>query len=167
MFFAINPFEQDIETILITYINLENYMQIMDGEFHIGRNILIRRPVALIDIDWLRNMFIEHGTLGELISDPSSNSYGGKKLPPIPNNSIRLFVDDIFFRRKRLCSILQNNHIIKSGVKHARLISHLCGGNWEDFLQNIYKKDLRNGKEINSNLRKAVEILDHIKNTAL
>lgn len=124
LLFSINPFEQGIETIALMFIQMRPGWSLIDGEFHLGREVLIRRPVALFNLGWLHRVFSnKHGALGEFVLE--GDSAGGKILPPIPADKFRLFLDDMWLRQRRLKTLLLHNQR-RLGV--AMLFLKLCEG---------------------------------------
>lgn len=113
--FSVNPFELGRETIALLYADIDRGHQIIDGEFHLGRRVLIRRPVALFNLGWLEKIFQKKEGLGDKAEDLALSPKfardlrGTKILPEIPPEYYRLFVDDIILRQRRLKSLLEEN----------------------------------------------------------
>ena len=61
--YSINPMEFGFEVIYICKFNLPYNAYILDGEVNDSGEKLIRRPVGLFSLDWLKNIF-EHKKLG-------------------------------------------------------------------------------------------------------
>ncbi|NWG06842.1 MAG: hypothetical protein HXY35_09180 [Chloroflexi bacterium] len=95
--FTINPFEFGVEVIWLCKFEMNEGEYILDGEFNLGRNYLIRRPVVLLAMDYLKQVFETGGSLGEIIPDSES-----KLLPPIPYDSLIVFNQDVELRKQRL-----------------------------------------------------------------
>ncbi|HEX2907061.1 MAG TPA: hypothetical protein VHO69_09390, partial [Phototrophicaceae bacterium] len=99
---TVNPAEMGLEVIRLGRFRLNNGEYLLDGEFHPWLQILTRRPVLLLSINWLHNQFQQHGTLGEQMPNDS------KQLPPVPGEHYRLFDADIEARKTRLAIISQH-----------------------------------------------------------
>ena len=95
--FTINPYEFSVEVIWLCKFNLEDGECLIDGEVDIGRNYLVRQPVILLSMDYLKSIFMDEGSLGSKI--PGSDS---KLLPHVPKEHFIVFEQDNVLRKKRL-----------------------------------------------------------------
>jgi hypothetical protein len=102
--YTINPFELGIELIRICTFTLESNEYIIDGEYDLSREILIRRIPVLIRLSYLNKLFHDNGSsLGERVSD--GDSADGKLLKGIPVEHCKIFSYDIAARHDRLQDI--------------------------------------------------------------
>jgi hypothetical protein len=101
--YSLNPAEFGIEIIWLCTFNLYEGEYLIDGEYHLGREVLIRRPVILVDMEFLRQVYDQHQTLGDLSS--KDETFGGKVLPLIPKEHSIVFDVDVELRHHRLCEI--------------------------------------------------------------
>ncbi|MFX1532695.1 MAG: hypothetical protein ACFFDI_00515 [Promethearchaeota archaeon] len=102
--FSLNPDEHGIEAIWLFKFPLFEGEYVLDGEFDPFSNFLIRRPVILIELDFLRKVFEDEkwdkkNSLGSCLGDKFQ---AGKELPEIPSTSFVLFDIDLELRKKRL-----------------------------------------------------------------
>ncbi len=112
LLFSVNPYELGMEAIGLFFAELQPNWHIIDGEFHLERNILIRRPVGLFNMQWLYDVFRKHNdSLGELIlsKEQEDRRQGGKILPEVPAEKYIIFADDLSLRQSRLKKLLQYN----------------------------------------------------------
>lgn len=104
--FSVNPPELGIEVIRPYRFDMNEGEWLMDGEIlpssYAQYQRLVRRPIVLIRLDFLRERFLKKGGLGEIVEDPIF--LGGKKLSQIPTNDFRVFVE-IDSRKRRLKEI--------------------------------------------------------------
>ena len=100
---SINPAELGIEVISACTFPLLEGEYLLDGEFDLGRRILIRHPVVLLDMDFLRDLYEVKGSLGEPLNDERSGE--GKRLGPVPPDHYELFGDDLELRERRLSKV--------------------------------------------------------------
>ncbi len=99
--FSVNPGELGIETIRFYRYTLTSTDYLMFGEIHERADFLVREPVGLLRLDWLRSLFDAHdGSLGVEVWD--EEYAGGKRLPRIPSSAYRLFTADNELRERRL-----------------------------------------------------------------
>lgn len=98
--YSLNPAEFGIEIIWLCTFNLSDGEYLIDGEYHLGREVLIRRPVVLIDMEFLRQTYGQQQTLGNLSS--KDETFGGKLLPLIPKEHCMIFDVDVELRHHRL-----------------------------------------------------------------
>jgi hypothetical protein len=98
---SINPRECGIETIWLCGFQMNDGECLIDGEYDLARNYLIRQPVVLLDMDYLRQLYSGHGGLGEMVLNREGFD-DVKQLPPIPAANFRVFDIDVEFRRRRL-----------------------------------------------------------------
>ena len=108
--FTINPFEFGVEIVWLYKFTLFDNDVIIDGEYDLGRNYLIRQPVILLRMDFLKKIFIKNNNSIGLYNTETDC----KILPEIPIESIKFFLDDIPLRKNRLKNIadeLQNKDI--------------------------------------------------------
>jgi len=102
--FSLNPGEFGIEAIWLCTFSLANGEYLLDGELDAGHNMLIRSPVMLLDVEFLREEFnwpSPGASLGELLID-NGVSPECKKLREVPSEHYVLFDADVKFRRYRL-----------------------------------------------------------------
>jgi|GEM_PF-7072653 len=116
---SVNPLEFGIEIIKPVELTLKGDSTLLDGETSPGGG-LVRRPVLLWDVDWLRSVVVGRG--GSLAgrrylndddgfsAEPSSYyPYEPREdcvfLPPIPSNKFALNDADVMLRRLRLRKI--------------------------------------------------------------
>lgn len=110
--YSVNAIDFAIEVIWLCTFKLHDGEYIIDGEYHLGREILIRRPAVLLDMDYLRQVYKQQHSLGE--TNTILNSHECKLLPPVPAESCIVFDADIELRHKRLeklMSQLRTPHI--------------------------------------------------------
>jgi len=127
VFFSINPLELGIEVIwLCQGEDIDASACMIDGEMiSPSDHTLIRQPVILLDVNYLKRIFKENekmlgkGTLGEIVRDDVDRrecmvlgelDKDTKKLKPnqaIPWNEIHIFSHDVASRHRRL-AILDN-----------------------------------------------------------
>ena len=106
--FSINPVELGIEIIKLYRFELKDDEWIIDGETVLSRPSkscwLARRPVMLIDIDYLYSLYRNRGELGQRAEWNISPE--GRMLPPIPKESFKLMTKvsggDVDMRKARL-----------------------------------------------------------------
>ena len=113
--FSINPTELGIELIRLYQFEVANNEWILDGEVVLSRRAdtpwLARRPVMLLEIDYLKELFGENGPLCEKSTWDLAPE--GRMLPVPPPDKFRLFLnlqsnDDIDFRKRRLQETAQD-----------------------------------------------------------
>lgn len=97
---SLNPAEFGIETIWLCTFELHPGEYILDGEYDISRDILIRRPVILLDLEFLRGIYERDGSLG--VTSSGKDSPDCKLLPPVSPEHCRVFDADVPLRRQRL-----------------------------------------------------------------
>ncbi len=149
LLFSLNPFEQGVETIRPYFWTLPEGYTILDGEFHLGRKVLIRRPVGLFNLRWLYQYWEEHGhSLGKPI-DASvekhiwKNYAECKVLEEVPKNQFRVMFSDFKLRKARLKRLMKGNE---------RVFKHAVPKREEDILRE--KRDL---------YTKALTVIEKIK----
>lgn len=120
--FTINPFEFGVEIIWLCKFEINEGEYILDGEYDLGRNYLVRQPVILVSMDFLQQVYNSTGSLGEKINETDS-----KLLPPIPKEHFVVFNQDVELRKQRLENL---NKLIKSTSNHGSINDNL-----------IYEKD--------------------------
>lgn len=117
LLFSLNPFEQGIETIGLYFWTLPKGYTIIDGEFHLGRKVLIRRPVGLFNLGWLYQYWKNNKSLGNVF-DPSVHGVKEsfkkkfaecKILEEVPAGKFRLMAKDFDLRKKRLQRLIKHN----------------------------------------------------------
>jgi len=115
--YSLNPAEFGIEVIRIAHFELNDGECLIDGEFHLSRKVLIRRPVVLIDMDYLKNVYSVNKSLGNLLE--TDEQFECKMLDPIPEESCSVFLPDIELRHHRLKAIKEqlNDHKLTKKVK--------------------------------------------------
>jgi hypothetical protein len=99
--FSLNPGEFGIEAIWLCTFSLDDGEYLVDGEVGAGYNMLIRSPVLLLDIEFLRNVYELSGSLGCLVTG-DAESPDCKRLPVVPRQHYVLFDADIELRQRRL-----------------------------------------------------------------
>ncbi len=102
--FSVNAMECGIEAIKLLEFEMRRRETIMDGEI-LPNHELVRRPVALISLGWLKQVFDnnpDHSLGSMLTASDMPDSSQCKLLPPIPAGEIKVFLDDIQLRRRRL-----------------------------------------------------------------
>lgn len=98
--YSVNPQERGIEVIWICKFDLQENEVILDGEYDLAKNFLLRQPAVLVDMDFLKNVYRQNRGLG-VLSD-SKDAQGGKVMPIIPPEAIHVFDTDIHLRKPRL-----------------------------------------------------------------
>ncbi len=98
--YSLNPSEFGIEVIRIAHFNLKDDECLLDGEFHLSRKVLIRRPVVLIDMKYIEDIFTSNKSLGKLIK--TDLQFECKMMDPIPKDNCYVFIPDIELRQQRL-----------------------------------------------------------------
>jgi hypothetical protein len=103
--YSLNPGEFGIEVIWLCTFQLHTNEYILDGEYHLSRNVLIRRPVVLLDMQFLQKVFSTgNNSLGQL--QFSRDTFECKLLPPVPKEHCYIFNQDILLRHRRKAKIL-------------------------------------------------------------
>lgn len=100
---AVNPCELGIEVIKLGEFNLGESDVILDGEINTSGPFpyLVRQPVGLISVNYLRNRFAKRGgCLGDTVNDPSSPD--AKDVGGVPSGEYHVFLDDVRLRKERL-----------------------------------------------------------------
>lgn len=97
---SLNPTVFGIEVVWLCTFKLEDGEYLIDGEYHLSREFLIRRPIILLDMEFLHQIYAKENTLGELLTE--SNRSECKQLPPVPKQHCVIFDADIGFRENRL-----------------------------------------------------------------
>lgn len=130
MIYSVNPFEQGIEITHVFSLQLSRNHRLLDGEFSLDRKILIRRPIALLNLGWLYEEWknVQHRKNDDV-----------KVLPNIPPESYIFYLDDIKLRQRRLRSLLEHN-----GFQTTRLLE-ICN---EDSLITLHERLSEADKEI-------------------
>lgn len=106
--FSINPFEFGVEIVWLCKFQLQEGEYILDGEYDLGRDYLVRQPVVLLSMDFLKQVYMKDHTLGQKIDGSDS-----KLLPEIPKEHIIIYNQDIELRKRRLKNL---ETIIKSST---------------------------------------------------
>ncbi|MGE5072914.1 MAG: hypothetical protein ACM3MF_05755 [Anaerolineae bacterium] len=101
---SINPRETGIETIWLCGFEMSDGEYLIDGEYDLARNYLIRQPVVLLDMDYLKRIHARTGGLGEMVLNQTGFD-DVKRLPPIPAGHFHIFDADVEFRRRRLATL--------------------------------------------------------------
>ncbi len=112
--FTINPFEFGIEINKIMWFRLGETDYILDGEILETGPFLLRRPVILISLDFLKRKYDENGRevgLGKTLTHPGFPKC--KSLGSIPAGEYRLFLRDIYFKNVRLASLISKSRGIR------------------------------------------------------
>jgi len=112
--FTINPAEFGIEVMQPCCFELQNSEYIIDGEYDISRQVLVRRLPILLRLTRLQQIFEScEGSLGEWILPESeigkhlSKSHDGKLLPEISPRDCKVFDADVSLRHLRAGRIIQ------------------------------------------------------------
>jgi hypothetical protein len=130
VWFSLNALERGIEVIRIYQFNVESGMHFLDGElfpWKPGPPPLVRRPIVLLNVSWLRDVF---GTGGRSLGDIVENEC--KLLPPIPRDAYVPFVHDVAMKRRRLEKlrlVLRDSASLRESERRMRgdELSHLEG----------------------------------------
>ena len=121
---SINPRETGIETIWLCTFEMKKGEYLIDGEYDLARNYLIRQPVILLDLDFLEGIFSKTGGLGELVVNQEGFD-DVKRLPNIPGDHFKLFDADVEFRKMRLKHLEQLS--AEGGINKIRSEYELSG----------------------------------------
>lgn len=101
---SINPRETGIETIWLCTFEMKDNEYLIDGEYDLARNYLIRQPVILLEMGYLSQIYKRTKSLGEMvISEKGFDDV--KRIPPVPKGSYCLFDIDVDFRKSRLAHL--------------------------------------------------------------
>lgn len=105
--YSVNPAEFGIEVIWLCSFNLFEDEYLIDGEYHLSREVLIRRPIILLDMDYLERVFKQDKAfkLGKMVR--TDNVFECKLLNPVPRQHCEIFDVDIALRHNRLRKISQ------------------------------------------------------------
>jgi hypothetical protein len=103
VFYSLNPGEFGIEVVWLCAFKMNPDEYLLDGEYHLSREVLIRRPVILLDMEFLNEIYLSHNSLGDETS--RSDCPEGKMLPPVPKEHCVIFDKDIELRRRRLMAL--------------------------------------------------------------
>ena len=109
---SVNPAELGIEVISVCTFQLRPGEFLLDGEFDLGRGFLIRRPIILLDMEFLRSRFDEMGSLGRQLDDQAAGE--GKRLGAVLPEHYEVFGDTLELREGRLMRV-------RAQLKQARL----------------------------------------------
>jgi hypothetical protein len=101
--YSVNPTEFGIEVVWLCNYDLRDGEYLLDGEYHLGRDVLIRRPIILLDMEFLREIYEKTGELGKLLHNDESR--GCKLIPPITRESCEVFDIDVELRRSRVSTL--------------------------------------------------------------
>lgn len=95
--FSINPTELGIEVLWPVEFRLDPGDTLLDGEILEDRQRLVRRPILLLAVDYLREVWKDRGSMGSLCRQPE---HADCKLLPaeVPPDCYRLYDDDIKLR---------------------------------------------------------------------
>jgi len=103
---SVNPNEMGIETVKIVEFDLADDDYILDGEYSENDPpFLIRRPVMLLSLDHLRNVYRQYGELGKLSDGSDPKEAECRRLSMVPSTAITQFGQDIELRKSRLQEI--------------------------------------------------------------
>lgn len=125
--FSINPHEFGIEVIRVLKFYMNNTDYILDGEMHESEKFLLRRPVMLLSLDYLKEIFDANQSLGDKID--SKTCFDGKALENIPKDCFHIFNADLQAKKKRM------NEINKYTSKEKSFYS-----NWLDQYEKPFSK---------------------------
>ena len=98
---SINPRETGIETIWLCAFEMKDGEYLIDGEYDLARNYLIRQPIIMVEMNYLESLYQETGSLGDLVFNEKGLD-DVKRLPILHQNHYRLFDADVEFRKSRL-----------------------------------------------------------------
>lgn len=102
--YSLNPGEFGIEVIWLCAFKKDKDEYFLDGEYHLGREVLIRRPIILLDMDFLyEEVYLRQNSLGDEIT--RGDCPEGKMLPDVPKENCVIFDDDIKLRQRRLMAL--------------------------------------------------------------
>lgn len=135
--FSINPHEFGIEVVRVLKFNMDDSNYILDGEIHESNNFLLRRPVLLIDKEYLKKTYDENGSIGEFTDD--ERCFDGKKIS-FPKECFKIFNADIKSKKDRLSKIKNHNSVEKEF--HENWLN-----NFEELFENVVTKE---GDSINN-----------------
>ncbi len=99
---SLNPLERGVEMTQIIRFDLRDSDQVLDGEILEdvgGRRILARRPVALISLDFLKEVIAQ--------SSWEEASRDRRLLPPIPAHDIHVFPSEGDLREDRVAALVK------------------------------------------------------------
>ncbi|MCE5215601.1 hypothetical protein LLH03_01110 [bacterium] len=96
--FSINPTELGIEVLWPVEFSLGPGDTLLDGEILEDRQSLVRRPVLLLSVDYLRGIWQREHMIGNPCRE--SGREDGRLLPEIPPEHYRLYDDDISLRQR-------------------------------------------------------------------
>ncbi|MDG7000980.1 MAG: hypothetical protein JRN15_17945 [Nitrososphaerota archaeon] len=111
--FTLNPFELGCEVLWLTKFDLYPGEFILDGEVDATGSFLIRRPVILISVDFLKRAYND-GTLEYCHDDELRNAgnaqryvFDKKYLRSIPKGTYKIFAEELEFAKRRLRTIVE------------------------------------------------------------
>jgi hypothetical protein len=117
--FTINPTEFGIEIIHLIGFDMEKEDYLLDGEIWEVESALIRQPVILISVEYIKKLFENNGnSLGEICKNHPHLDC--KFLTSIPRGEFKLFDKDIKLRYNRL-EFLEKNKNFKDSKEAIRI----------------------------------------------
>ncbi|MGB1218441.1 MAG: hypothetical protein ACPG4W_01540 [Flavobacteriales bacterium] len=147
--FTINPHEFGIEILRILKFNMDDKDYILDGEIHESGSFLLRRPVMLLSLNFLKERYKKEGSLGKLIS--SSNCIEGKQLDLIPKEHFHIFNTDIESKKKRLSQIKENSSLEKLFYKK-----------WLESYEHLFSKVVDQDGTVKAGISDSLQSLSHL-----
>jgi hypothetical protein len=103
--YSLDPTLFGLEVIWLCTFALRNGEYLIDGEYHLSREVLIRRPVVLLNMEYLRQVYERAGTLGAITR--SRDSAECKVLSEVTKEDCVVFDVDVELRRNRLQAVKQ------------------------------------------------------------
>lgn len=102
--FQVNPYEFGIEVLKVCEFDVPEQGYLLDGEIWVWRGVhmLVRRPIILLRVEYLRSLFKQGGgSLGPTVTERPHLEC--KRIgPPIPQGEFHLFDADVGLRERRL-----------------------------------------------------------------
>jgi len=99
--FSINPLEYGIEILRLIRFELIDKDYVLDGEMHESELFLMRRPVILLNLSFLREQYQKSGKVGQNIGG-EQDKHEIRSLKLIPKKMFRMFSADIDLKRSRI-----------------------------------------------------------------
>ena len=97
--YSINPAEFGIEVVALCTFELKHSEYVLNGEYDLSREVLIRELPVLIRLRYLSDIYRSRGSLGTLLK--SGDSADGKLLDEVPATQCLVFDADVAFRKAR------------------------------------------------------------------
>lgn len=119
--YSLNPAEFGIEVMALATFDLLPGEYIIDGEYDLGRKVLIRRPPIMLRLGYLAEIFKDNqGSLGTRIE--SGVSADGKLMAELSHENCIVFDADVDLRRVRRNAIKQQLGKERSVARRGALI---------------------------------------------